>query len=605
MKFLERCLWLAILAACTVVLLSSATRAEPLVPSVALFWWRWLLVFSVAMGLGLFIVGWLAEKLTKRQAYGVVVLLAGSAFLIVALFVNRIPTQRLLGLGGDPPGGASSTVAFVLLLLATILTMAGGKGSGWWYRGASILALGVFALWIWPQGTATNGAFSLPQTQPTGQRLLVIGLDGADWVYIDPLIERGELPNIQRLLETGVRGPLATLRPTRSPALWTTVVTGKKPRDHGIRWHAVVRAKGGRHSLPKPKAMAKGFGIKTLHGWLASRGQIVSSPATSLERRVPAFWNMTTAYDSPLDVINWWATWPAEAILGRMVTDRTYFWRWAARGFGEVDEAITFPESLYRQLSPMVMRPDEVSLVDARQFMDIDAEAFASSQDASYQHHELLSEFKYYYSMFETHRRFVTYFFDRAEAEGVVPSDLMVIFRLIDMLSHSSLEYSELVEDHLGHSSEDVRRFGGAVSEAYRRADRVLGDMIASFGDGNVILISDHGFRLERPRKRETYNHSSGPSGIFLASGPAFAQGEVEDLSLFHILPILLAVKGYPVPTDIVARVPTQILATEFLEEHPVTMIESYGTIDLQRETGESAVDQEMMERLEALGYLD
>jgi len=351
--------------------------------------------------------------------------------------------------------------------------------------------------------------------------------------------------------------------------------------------------------------MAKGVGIKTLYDWLESRGQIVSSPATSLERRVPAFWNITTAYDSPLDVVNWWATWPAEAILGRMVTDRTYFWRWAAKGFGDVDEAITFPESLYRQLSPMVMRPDEVSLADARQFMDIDAEAFAASQDASYQHHELLSEFRYYYSMFETHHRFVTYLFDRAEVEGAAPSDMIVIFRLLDMLSHSSLEYSELVEDHLGHSPEDVHLFGRAVSEAYRQADRVVGEMMRTFGDGNVILISDHGFRLERPKKQEIYDHGSGPSGIFLAAGPAFRQGEAEGLSLFHILPILLAIKGYSVPIDMVAEVPTQVFAPEFLDEHPVTMIESYGTIELQRATGESAVDEEMMERLEALGYLD
>ena len=173
------------------------------------------------------------------------------------------------------------------------------------------------------------------------------------------------------------------------------------------------------------------------------------------------------------------------------------------------------------------------------------------------------------------------------------------------MLSHSSLEYSELVEDHLGHSPEDVRRFGGAVSEAYRQADRVVGDMVQRFGDGKVVLISDHGFVLERPRKRKTYNHGSGPSGIFVASGPAFSQGEAEELSLFHILPILLAVKGYPVPTDIVAKVPTHIFSPEFLEEHAVTTIESYGTIELQQATGDSAVDEEMMKRLEALGYLD
>lgn len=605
MKDLERFLWLAILAACTVVLLSSATGGRPLPPSGALFWWRWLSVFSIAAGLALFFVGFLAERLTRRDGYSVLLWMAGLTVLTLTAVFNRSASLKLLGVGGDPPGGWSSTAAFVLALFAIVVSMAWGKGRGLWYRSLSILAVGAFVIWVLPRQTQPSGDSDLPQVDPSGQRLLVIGLDGASWDYIDPLIERGDLPNIQRLVETGVRGPLATIRPTRSPALWTTVVTGKRPQEHGIRGHSVIRAKGGQESLPKPGAMARKFAIRPIYDWLFRRGEIVTSPATSLGRRVPAFWNITTAYDSPLDVINWWATWPAEAILGRMVTDRTYFWRWSARGYGDVDEAITFPEALYPQLAPMVMRPDEVSLADALQFMDIDDETFASSQDASYRHHELLSEFKYYYSMFETHRRFVTYFFDRAASDGVIPSDMMVIFRLIDMLSHSSLEYSELVEDHLGHSPEDVRRFGGAVSEAYRQADRVVGEMVSSFGEGNVILISDHGFVLERPRKRKTYNHGSGPSGIFLASGPAFGQGEAEDLSLFHILPIMLAVKGYPVPTDIVAKVPTQIFSPEFLAEHEVVTIESYGTIELQKATGDSAVDEEMMKRLEALGYLD
>ncbi len=104
---------------------------------------------------------------------------------------------------------------------------------------------------------------------------------------------------------------------------------------------------------------------------------------------------------------------------------------------------------------------------------------------------------------------------------------------------------------------------------------------------------------------RWRYNHQSGPSGIFLASGPAFGPGEVGELSLFHILPILLAIKGFPVPSDIVEEVPTQVFAPEFLVQHPVTAIDSYGTIRPSGVSSESVVDQEMMERLEALGYLD
>lgn len=606
MKSLERFIWLAVLASCTVVLLSFATSARSVDSSVVRFWWHWLLLFALAIGLSLSVIGWILDKATGRQLSALLLGLAGLALVGLTFVYNGETVANLFGFGEGPPQRLSSGLTFLLLLVAIVLTITWGRGRGWWYRIASILAIGAFVLWIRSAGpTPAVDPSDLPQTRLTGQRLLVIGLDGADWRYIDPLIVRGELPNIQRLVETGVRGPLATMRPTLSPALWTTMVTGKRPQDHGIQGHAVVHPKGGRHQMPKPGKMAKGFGVPRLYKWLTDRGQIVRSPATSLQRQVPAYWNISTAYDSPLDVVNWWATWPAEAILGRMVTDRTYFWRWAARGFSEVDEAITFPDSLYRQLAPMVVRPDEVSLEDARQFMDIDEETFAASQDVSYRHHELLSEFKYYYSMFETHRRFVDHFFARAEAEGVTPSDMMVIYRLPDMLSHSSLRFSELVEDHLDSSPEDIEHFGRAVTEAYRQADQVVGEMVSAFGEGNVIVISDHGFVLEGRKRKKTYNHKSGPSGIFLASGPALGQGEVENLSLFHLLPIMLAIKGFPVPADIVVDVPVEIFAPGFLDTHPPTRIDSYGTIDLGQASGESAVDQEMMERLEALGYLD
>ncbi len=607
LKTLERFVWISILTACLIVLLSFASQAERFEPSVGLFWWRWVSLFLLPMGVGLFLIGWLARKLTRKPVDRVVLWLTGIAVLGLSLFVNRAPSQRLLGFAAEGFADPRATPAFVLALVAIVLTVVWSRGRGWWYRGFSIAALAIFVWWLWPQGVSIDEVGStLPEMQPSGQRLLVIGLDGADWRYIDPLMARGELPNLQLLVESGVRGPLATILPTRSPALWTTVVTGKDPADHGIEGHTVVHARGGRHAMPGPEVLAKGFGLPRLYDWLQQRGEIVTSPATSLERRVPAFWNISTALDSPLDVINWWATWPAEAILGRMVTDRTYFWRWAARGYGDVHEAMTFPETLYAQLAPMIMRPDQVGLDQARQFMDIDAETFASTEDASYKHHELLSEFRYYYSMFETHRRIAAYFLERAHAEDVPPSDMMVIFRLVDMLSHSSLKFSELVEDHLQSPPEEVRRFGQAVSEAYRQVDRVVGELVAGFGEGNVVVISDHGFTLEvQKNKRRRYNHQSGPSGIFLASGPAFGQGEAGQLTLFHIMPILLGIKGFPVPSDIVEEVPTQVFAPEFLAQHPVTTIDSYGTISPSAISSESAVDQEMMERLEALGYLD
>jgi hypothetical protein len=42
-------------------------------------------------------------------------------------------------------------------------------------------------------------------------RLLIVGWDAADWKIAVPLVDRGELPNLRRLIEHGVMADLATL----------------------------------------------------------------------------------------------------------------------------------------------------------------------------------------------------------------------------------------------------------------------------------------------------------------------------------------------------------------------------------------------------------
>lgn len=66
------------------------------------------------------------------------------------------------------------------------------------------------------------------------QRILIIGLDGASFNFITPLIMKGQLPNLQKYIEGGVSGKLhSTLPPTCAPA-WASFLTGKNPGKHGV-----------------------------------------------------------------------------------------------------------------------------------------------------------------------------------------------------------------------------------------------------------------------------------------------------------------------------------------------------------------------------------
>ena len=71
---------------------------------------------------------------------------------------------------------------------------------------------------------------NMPLTDsPSRRRLLLVGWDGADWKVISPLMDKGEMPHLQKLVERGVMGELATLTPTLSPVLWNSIATGKRP----------------------------------------------------------------------------------------------------------------------------------------------------------------------------------------------------------------------------------------------------------------------------------------------------------------------------------------------------------------------------------------
>lgn len=66
------------------------------------------------------------------------------------------------------------------------------------------------------------------------KKVLIIGLDGGCWKVFDTFIERGYMPNLRALKETGVSGILKSTIPPITPAAWTSFQTGTKPGKHGI-----------------------------------------------------------------------------------------------------------------------------------------------------------------------------------------------------------------------------------------------------------------------------------------------------------------------------------------------------------------------------------
>ena len=120
-------------------------------------------------------------------------------------------------------------------------------------------------------------------------KIVVIGVDGADWRIIDPWIKDGYLKHLNEIISEGARGTLiSTIPPFTLPA-WTSIFTGVNPGKHGIADN-LIRI---------------GDEIR---------------PALSIHRKVPLLWKSVGNFGLKSIVVNDPVTYPPERINGIMVT---------------------------------------------------------------------------------------------------------------------------------------------------------------------------------------------------------------------------------------------------------------------------------------------
>ena len=142
-----------------------------------------------------------------------------------------------------------------------------------------------------------------------GRRVTLIGIDGLSPDFVRAGMASGNLAALARLARRGAMGPLATLRPTEAPPIWTTILTGCFPRDHGIKSFATYRLLGSSRTYELlPKGALVG---------LLERARFVSTrPVTSNSRRRRALWNVLSAFGIPAGVVRLWGTYPPEQVQG-------------------------------------------------------------------------------------------------------------------------------------------------------------------------------------------------------------------------------------------------------------------------------------------------
>ena len=419
-------------------------------------------------------------------------------------------------------------------------------------------------------GTSCGGDERAPppgRSAAENPRLLFVGLDGADWTHLDPLMARGTMPNLARLVASSASGVLDSELPLLSPIVWTTMMTGRSPLEHRVldftRFDAATGAR---------------------------------EPIGSDERRVPAVWNVASDRDRSVAVFGLWATFPAEAVKGLLVTDR--FLTATAPLAGSV-----YPPE--REPWAIRLRTEAAGAIDLPALREIVPDATAEERQAAIASPERWTDpvtgAFHLLARTESVRQLANDWLTGNEWDLAI-----VYFEGTDTIGHLFGRYAP--PRLPGVDEARYRRFHETPERYFARIDAIVGELaaIAERANATLVLASDHGFEWGggRPTTSSSDDATAAtwhrPDGIYLLHGPRIARsgGHGGRGDSRQIAATLLSLAGL---------FPTIRMATPLAEAGPAPPASDYPDGAAQRVAQMRANDStsaEELARLAALGYL-
>ncbi|HQR39430.1 MAG TPA: alkaline phosphatase family protein [Blastocatellia bacterium] len=277
-------------------------------------------------------------------------------------------------------------------------------------------------------------------------RVLVIGLDGATWTALDPLMDEGRMPALAALTERGFRAALeSTVPPVTAPA-WSSFITGCNPGQHGIYQF---------YEIDPWSERALGRGAET---FLAEPGIVVNGKALG----GPKLWEIASDAGLRCATINLPMTYPPSPINGLMVTDML-----TPPG----SRRFTTPPELADELVDY-----EIDLTPAEKDFTLGDDAFLARAE----------------SVLDKRGRAVVRLFERESWDLFV-----AIFTETDRLQH---RYWNVLRPDA--RTADTAALRERVVALYEKLDGYIAALVERAGDDvRIVVVSDHGFGAAASRR--------------------------------------------------------------------------------------------------------
>ena len=269
----------------------------------------------------------------------------------------------------------------------------------------------------------------------SNQKLVLIGLDGATFRVLYPLVDAGVMPTLARFMREGASGVLLSTHPPVTCPAWPTMFTGVNPAKHGVYSFSFREPKNSRMRTARSTDVAARK-IWNIIGDAGNRVCIFNVPITFPAEKVNGV--MLTGFVSPED--SPYVTWPKSLSkeLRDKFTDICLNWK-----------VLSYRPSRREKREKHIRRINELMALRCRQF------DYLTSQN----------QFDFCF----------------------------LVHEYTDRVNH--LFYHLLDSDCEAHSKPESQIALKLLHDGFHELDASLGHLVEHFGnDTNYIVVSDHGF---------------------------------------------------------------------------------------------------------------
>ena len=404
------------------------------------------------------------------------------------------------------------------------------------------------------------------------KKVLLIGWDAADWKVINPLIDAGQMPAIEKLINEGVMGNISTLEPPFSPMLWTSIATGKYADKHGVLGF----------TEPDPE----GMGMR---------------PISSHSRKTKAIWNILMQNNLKTHILGWWPSNPVEPLNGIMLSNHFANAKNKLRQPWPLMPGSVHPKILEEFFAELRVHPMELSDQHLLPFVP-DAAKIDQETD------QRLRIIAKNITEAATYHNAATWILETQEWDF-----LAIYLDTIDHFCHGFMKYHPPRLKNVPEG--DYNLYKHVIASAYRYHDMMLETLVKLAGeDTTIIIVSDHGFHSDYLRTTYIPDEPAGPAdhhrehGIICMKGPGIKKDElIYGTSLLNIAPTVLSLFGLPIGKDMDGIPILQAFKDEIKIETIPTWDKVEGNDGMHpvEARKDPIADQKALQQLIELGYVE